>query len=265
MRKQLSCLSTSGFVSIAVALLVVVILGLARGGVIFSPGPLNAQAGPEALGGVSTHAETGGHCSACHVAPWSQETMSVRCLGCHTNVAQEIQDPTSLHGTIDAGGKGAPCYNCHPEHRGAAASLTVLNGTGFDHSRTAFPLTGAHLAVACTRCHANNVFVGTPQDCLSCHGEPDYHAGLLGTDCAGCHNTAGWTPARFAATHSFPLNHGFAQGSCRTCHPSYLGTYTCYGCHEHKQATIEQRHQEEGIANLHDCARCHPQGRGGDQ
>ncbi len=263
MKKQLGCLSTAVAVTVLVVLLTIGLLGLLWGGSIFSSGPLNAQSGSASPGGVPTHAALGGRCSACHVAPWNRQTMADRCLGCHTQVTAELQTSTSLHGAIAAGGKVTPCYSCHPEHRGATASLTVMDGKNFDHSKTAFPLTGAHLSVACTRCHVNSVFQGTPTDCLSCHPDPAYHAGLFGADCASCHTTSGWTPARFDAAHAFPLDHGRAGGVCQACHPSSLSAYTCYaGCHVHNEAEITRRHQEEGITDIQDCARCHLRGRG---
>ena len=39
--------------------------GLLWGGRLFSPGPLNAEEGGADVGGVRSHAETGGRCSAC--------------------------------------------------------------------------------------------------------------------------------------------------------------------------------------------------------
>jgi hypothetical protein len=133
----------------------------------------------------------------------------------------------------------------------------------FDHSKAAFALTGKHLHVDCAKCHANNVFQGTPTQCAACHPEPDLHKGLLGTDCAACHTTDAWSPASLNQPHPFPFDHGASGPSpCRTCHPTTLSAYTCYGCHEHNQAEVAARHREEGITDLTDCVKCHPAGRG---
>ena len=43
----------------------------------------------------------------------------------------------------------------------------------FDHSATAFPLTGAHRAVACQQCHGDGVYHGKSAVCVSCH-QADY-------------------------------------------------------------------------------------------
>src|SRR5579859_5340543 len=81
------------------------------GGSAFSPGPLNAETRAGAkLGGVSSHAELGGRCSACHGAPWSSTPMAARCLNCHTDVRQEIDAHRSMHGNLS---DGMRCRECH--------------------------------------------------------------------------------------------------------------------------------------------------------
>jgi len=475
MSRPLGCLSTGGLVAALLTLLLIVGVVLIWGGTIFSPGPLNAQAGDVPLKGVYSHAETGGNCAACHPAPWEGASMDNRCLVCHGAVREQLGEPTSLHGALRAADEARPCRACHPEHRGAEAPLTVVDAfpafphevTGyslqghrrtadgdafdcadchgpemapfdrqscltchrnldaayvqshvadfgtdclachdgldtygasfdhnrlafpllgghaspacrechpaartitdlrntpqdcfschgaddvhkgefgrdcaachstedwaqvaFDHDRTAFPLTGQHVTVACWRCHVGGVYKGTPQDCFSCHGaddahkgefgrdcaachdtedwaqaafdhdrtafpltgqhvtvacrrchvggvykgtpqvcvachaDPVYHRGLFGTDCAACHNTTGWQPARFDRLHTFPINHGESGFSpCRTCHPATLTAYTCYNCHEHNPADVESEHREEGITDFQNCVECHPTGR----
>jgi len=56
---KLGCFTFSGILAALVTGLVIAGVAYARGGLIYSPGPLNAQAGP-ALGGVTSHAQTGG-------------------------------------------------------------------------------------------------------------------------------------------------------------------------------------------------------------
>jgi hypothetical protein len=97
--------------------------------------------------------------------------------------------------------------------------------------------------------------------CSACHDDPAFHLGLLGSDCAACHTTEAWSPARYDRQHTFPYNHGESGPSpCRTCHPDTLSAYTCYICHEHNPAEIEEEHRDEGIADFQDCVRCHPTG-----
>jgi hypothetical protein len=471
MRKRLGCLSAGGIAAAAITLLVLVGVTLIGGGRLFSPGPLNAQAGVVARGGVRSHADLGERCSACHVAPWSQETMSDRCLICHTEIADQLGDPSRLHNALLAEGLSLVCYTCHTEHRGVAASLTVIApdlfphqatgyslrghrqmargepvtcadchgeditrfdlavcanchqdldtpylldhikafGTGclachdgldtygegfdhdqlafpllgkhaalpcaachlggrtvadlqatssdcvachreddahagrlgtdcaqchtpadwaqatidhnltafplsgkhqeidchachpdqrfrgtpmdcvacheiddahggqfgpgcgqchtptdwkqvtFDHAQTAFPLIGAHTTTLCLRCHVSGAFKGTPQKCVGCHTEPNFHAGLLDTDCAACHTPDAWSPASYNRPHTFPFSHGAdGSSSCRTCHPDSLGGYTCYACHD--PGEVAEEHLEEGIGNYQNCVECHPTG-----
>ncbi len=174
--------------------------------------------------------------------------------------------------------KGTPgiCYACHAKddaHKGQFGQDCGLCHIPagwlpptFDHAKTIFPLTGAHLRVACVSCHRQGaggiVFAGTPSACSACHADPAYHQGLFGLNCVSCHNTAAWVPATFNQPHTFPINHGGAGSTCRNCHPTSLSTYTCYKCHD--QSQMASRHQENGITDLSNCARCHASGRGGN-
>jgi hypothetical protein len=163
----------------------------------------------------------------------------------------------ACHAKDDAhqGQFGQDCAGCHTPEDWKAAS--------FDHSRTAFPLDGAHLNVACQQCHTDNTFKGTPTQCAACHAEPQYHLGLFKQACETCHTTQAWTPAQFNEAHTFPIDHGErGPSACRTCHPDNLLTYTCYECHDPNE--VAAKHREEGIANFSDCVKCHPTGQAGD-
>jgi len=404
MRQRLGCLSGTGLIAALIAALVIAGYVYARGGLLFNPGPLNAQSG-RALGGVTSHAEIGDNCESCHTAPWESETMADRCVVCHTDIAAQLQDVESLHGTILQNNLDLACRDCHAEHRGPEASLTVIDteefpheavgfslhghqqtsagepftcgdchqaditsfttdschnchlqmdaqfsithritfspdclachdgvdhygddfdhnqfafpltgkhtevscsgchqnahtiadlqsasqdcfschsqdephegqfGTdcaachstdgwspaSFDHNRSNFPLTGAHVNVACEGCHTNGQFQGLSTACIACHTEPAFHAGLFGTDCAACHSTTAWSPAQFNGQHTFPLNHG-GGATCATCHPAGFTAYTCYGCHEHEEAEVVERHLDKEINNFQNCMACHPTG-----
>jgi hypothetical protein len=231
---------------------------LVSGQQMFSPGPLNAQGRRStALGGVRSHAEIGSNCAACHVAPWSGATMAARCLDCHTEVRAQLDAQGPLHGRLADGGN---CRNCHTEHKGTDGSLTNL--AMFDHDCAAFQLTGKHQTVRCASCHVGNVYKGTPQNCVSCHAEPQVHRGRFGADCAQCHTTSTWQDAIFA--HSFPLHHGKAvhKGGCAICHrTSDFRAYTCYGCHRHDPVKTEEKHLKKGILDVQNCTKCHPTGR----
>ena len=200
---------------------------------------------------------TGGHtdlaCSVCHA-----DATSVVAL------QQTPQDCFSCHEQDDAHGGdfGHQCGGCHSVDGWADAT--------FDHSQTGFPLTGAHLQVACDTCHEGGAFSGTPTDCVSCHPQPDFHKDAFGdrsTQCADCHTAEAWTPAEFDEAHAaFPIDHGREerQPTCMTCHPTDVASYTCFGCHEHTQDNVVREHEGRTLAELEDCVRCHEGGRGGD-
>ena len=155
---------------------------------------------------------------------------SVKCEACHQN------------GIF----KGTPtdCYSCHnqdDEHNGqfgTDCSLchtpTEWDNATFNHS--GFPLTNRHAGLACERCHANGQYIGISTACAACHGDPAYHAGMFGTNCASCHSTNNWS-ARYKGPHpgianegGSGVNHGGA--SCRACHTATLRSATCGNCHD---------------------------------
>src|SRR5262249_53690969 len=152
-----------------------------------------------------------GNCAACHAPPWSIETIADRCMSCHKEVRDQLTGKRGLHGLMPA---GKECRACHSEHRGAQAPLThdLTNPTHFNHEWTDFKLTGKHRDVACASCHANSPFKGTPQTCVSCHGEPLSHKGKWGTRCADCHSTTTWHGAVYK--HKFPVTHGREGNTC---------------------------------------------------
>jgi hypothetical protein len=85
----------------------------------------------------------------------------------------------------------------------------------------------------------------------------DHYSG----QCSDCHNTNTWEGATF--NHSFPVDHGNANGNCAACHPSGGSDWTCYGCHS--EAEMIHKHDEEGIPNITGrCLECHPNGEHDD-
>ena len=100
---------------------------------------------------------------------------------------------------------------------------------GFDHSKTNFPLLGAHRAVTCDNCHKlqngakTAQFKGTPTKCEGCH--LDAHGGQFATRdeitaCANCHNEQRWVPSTFDHEKKtrFPLKGGHVDVACDKCH-----------------------------------------------
>ena len=141
-------------------------------------------------------------CTACHVDPHKGEFKE--------RMAQKRADGTPLG-----------CEACH-----SVKSWSDVKG--FDHSKTAFALIGAHRAVACGDCHKaavgtkQIVFKGTPKECAPCHIDP--HGGQFTknnkTPCADCHDSKRWKPSTFnhdTRTH-FPLTGGHANVACDESH-----------------------------------------------
>lgn len=159
------------------------------------------------------------------------EHINVDCISCHVN-AKYLGTPTacaSCHSKDDAhkGSYGSNCEACHSTNGWKPAT--------FDHTLSAFPLTGKHLGVLCANCHVNNVFKGTPVNCFACHVKDDSHAGRFGTDCGACHTTSGWLPATFDhALSGFPLTGAHLNLACTACHSNNSIKNTspvCFSCH----------------------------------
>ena len=102
---------------------------------------------------------TGAHatvpCAQCHVnAVFAGLTM--QCVGCHMTDFNGAKSPNHV-----AAGFSQDCQVCH--------STVGWQPAQFDHSRTQFPLTGAHVALACDQCHKNGQTSALPTACVSCH------------------------------------------------------------------------------------------------
>ena len=158
-----------------------------------------------------------------------------------------------MHGRLS---QAVECRGCHAEHHGPDGVLTSLEK--FDHSLTAFKLTGKHATLECKACHANNVFEGTAQSCVACHAEPKIHRGKFGTDCKQCHATSTWTTALNGLDKfdhnltSFKLTGKHATIDCKACHANnvFQGTsQSCVACHAEPKV-----HQAKFGT---DCKQCH--------
>ncbi len=175
--------------------------------------------------------------------------VSVTCESCHQNdvFRGTPQDCFSCHRNDDKhnGQFGTDCATCH--------NTSTWTGAVFDHNLAAFKLTGAHINTACTNCHQNGVFKGTPQDCNSCHRSDDKHNGQFGTNCASCHTTSTWAGATFDHNLSvFKLTGAHVNTACTSCHQNgvFKGTpQDCYSCHRNDD--------EHGGQFGTNCASCH--------
>lgn len=155
-------------------------------------------------------------CKACH-ADSNFSAAPTACVSCHAK-----QD-------VHRGAMGPSCGSCH--------SSTAWTPARFDHSRTGFPLLGAHARATCEDCHAKGRYQDTRPTCISCHRKDDVHAGKYGVGCADCHNARDWKVTRFDHSRTgFGLTGKHAALACGACHaPSpakgKAPATTCVGCH----------------------------------
>ncbi|MCB2219010.1 MAG: hypothetical protein KQI35_01355 [Bacteroidetes bacterium] len=190
-------------------------------------------------------------CSDCHSDPTNYAIF--QCLTCHPQGEMDDEHegiPGYAYNSIN-------CLECHPD--GSSAS-------GFDHSITNFPLTGAHTTIDCSDCHEGG-YTNTPDECVGCHLEnfnqttdPNHIESGFPQECEICHTTnPGWTPASYSGHDEiYPLTGAHTTISCFDCHE---GNYTntpneCAGCHqENFNQTNNPSHNDLGLTN--ECALCH--------
>ena len=202
-------------------------------------------------------AHVGADCSSCHtMAPAGRGQFvntPTQCVSCHLTDYNATTSPNH-RGTLFS----TACESCH--------STTGWRAS-FDHSKTQFPLTGAHLTQTCTSCHADNVYKGKPTTCVSCHlsnynatGNPNHASVGYSTNCAACHSTAQWPGATFnhSAT-AFPLTGSHLAVACVGCHVNgrYTGTPTaCVSCHQTDyNNSTNPHHIPAGFPTV--CSSCH--------
>jgi hypothetical protein len=264
-KKPFGCLTTSGLITAILTVAVVVGVGWMRGGILFIPGALNAQAGAT-LGGVSSHADLSSKCSACHVAFWQTASMADNCVACHTDVAAQQKDPSKLHGDLLKKNPGMTCKTCHPDHRGPDASLTDLPNIIISHNVFKFALT-AHQkqtdgsAFDCKTCHVNGYPKFDQTVCSTCHQQikADFmksHIQAYSETCLSCHDGIDTYGHNFDhSTVAFQLTGKHAQVDCGSCHTGartiadLKATSTnCYACHAKNDA-----HNGQLGTNCNDC------------
>lgn len=169
-------------------------------------------------------------CSDCHQN--SSNYGEFTCTDCHEHNQSDMNEEHD-----DVGGyeyNSLACFGCHPTGSGEGS---------FNHSSTAFPLTGAHTSAGCLDCHSDG-YAGTSAECSSCHlpefnqsTNPNHTENNIPNTCADCHTTEpGWQPATFPIHNQiYALNgaHASIAGDCTDCHQgNYINTpNTCSGCH----------------------------------
>ena len=198
-------------------------------------------------------------CVSCHTGAAVGQFTGLRtdCASCH------MTDFLNTSSVIDHKALNFPttCESCH--------GTDSWFGAAFNHAAmTGFALTGMHAKLACTACHLNGKFQGTPVDCYSCHmqdfngtNNPSHVTANFPHDCGTCHTTISWMGATFDHTKftNFPLTGAHMTVPCASCHINgqFVGTPTdCFSCHKTDyQGTTNPSHTAAGFPTT--CATCH--------
>ncbi len=223
----------------------------------------------------------------------------LECRACHRK--QSIADPAPL---LAKGvelertflGLETRCASCHKDaHRGQFGTADCASCHGlkkfrpaelFDHDKSKFPLTLAHVKVACARCHPtvpagatsapphlprsadtpqagsappDVAYRGVPTTCAGCHKDP--HQGRFGAKCESCHTSDDWKRIQRAnfdhARTRYPLTGKHQATDCLACHlpgkPRQIpGFERCASCHADAHAGQLARRKSGG-----ECGECH--------
>jgi len=182
------------------------------------------------------HAVPPRQCADCHVNN-NYNLGAMTCIQCHQTDYNNTTNPA--HAQMPQAFPAASCQNCHTTNGWTPAN--------FDHSVTAFPLTGLHTVPPrqCSDCHGTNNYSITVTTCVSCHlkdfnstTNPNHAQQGISTTCEMCHNTSGWSPATFDhAASGFPLTgqHTVPPRQCTDCHVNNnynITATTCVSCHQ---------------------------------
>jgi hypothetical protein len=227
----------------------------------------------------------GSHCADCHTPfdwkklkanswehgqatgfPLSGVHKTMDCAGCHPNNVFKSQP--------------RDCYSCHreqyeraPNHvsanystdcRQCHFSMTAWTGGQTDH--VSFPRVGRHATAACADCHKNNIYAGTPRECVGCHLQkyndtrnPNHKLAGYSTDCISCHGASAQTWDTAAVNHDqyWPLQGAHKTVECSKCHAAgYDLPRDCYGCHRADyDTTTSPNHRQAGYSTV--CENCH--------
>jgi len=193
-------------------------------------------------------------CAECHRSPAAPAGDAARAARSWTVAGR---DCASCHSDVHRARLGTACATCH-----STVGWQQVQRSGFDHSRTAYPLEGRHRAVGCTQCHgARTARRLAHQRCTDCHR--DAHSGQLAARadrgaCESCHDVNGFTPARFGIDEhqktAYPLTGAHLAVACNSCH-------TATGTGEPRRAAGTRSASGSGGPRLRfsstRCATCH--------
>ncbi len=201
----------------------------------------------------------------------------LKCRQCHRaeNIAEQNRYKNgnkNLNRTFL--GLSEKCITCHEDqHKGqfeqSCETCHSLNKwkpvQTFDHQKTAFPLSGGHRNVTCSKCHPVNEkkemhFKPVKHDaCRDCHRDP--HQAKFGNQCEKCHSTTAWRgKVKKGFNHDmtrYPLRGKHQQVVCEKCHfpgrpLKNIGYKFCRDCHRDVHRGVFADHASKGA-----CESCH--------
>jgi hypothetical protein len=188
----------------------------------------------------SCHADThkgalGNDCTKCHSTAvafkaartqFDHSTARFDLTGAHQRVACEqchkgavfkglpFNTCTSCHKEPHDNRFGATCTSCHTTERWSTQTV--------QHAKTRFPLAGAHVRVACTKCHTGKAMTEPLKfdRCSACH--VNVHRDSIKDDCASCHSDSTFKSGKFdhGKQTAFALEGKHDGLACVTCHAS---------------------------------------------
>lgn len=201
------------------------------------------------------HAEI--ECESCHQPKFIKDASLKKREG--TFLGMDT-DCLSCHEDYHNGNLGENCSSCH-------STESFKRAEKFDHNKTEFKLTGAHIKVDCGSCHKTETKSGKKiqtfsivsfASCASCH--KDVHNGKFGVNCESCHATNSFHQINQASFDhdktDFPLLGKHKNVSCNDCHKKNLTEEIkhdkCIDCHKdfHKGEFAEGE-------KITDCNECH--------
>ncbi|MBN2806084.1 MAG: hypothetical protein JXR22_05455, partial [Prolixibacteraceae bacterium] len=202
------------------------IIVLIGGILIFLFNRANGQISPGDLSHAHAHLEGMSKCVQCHVL--GESVTNAKCLACHTEMNQLIQQKRGYHSSVEVTGK--KCLECHNEHHGRNFALVKFDKDQFKHDLAGYELKGKHARIDCNDCHKEEFikqkisqkkgssYLGLDTKCTACH--TDRHQNSLGNDCAKCHSFEAFKPAQ-GFDHQqtqFKLVGIHARIDCKKCH-----------------------------------------------
>lgn len=200
------------------------------------------------------------NCASCHDLSLSPTQLFQQELGI------DVNNCVACHEDVHDGKFGTNCVECHNEE----SFVGSFNEESFNHSLTAYPLEGKHIAVECKACHTNNLIDPLPfESCTDCH--EDFHQGIFVDatfqvqDCATCHIVQGFEVVNYTIEQhnetNFELTGAHLATPCLFCHiPEGSDEWvfrnigeTCVDCHDN----VHQNEIDAQFFPNEDCTVCH--------